>query len=68
MAADQLNFIKRETDQLIDLQIKTFRKKRALTSAQLFEFHMRAKRLETLFGTLDEISRSKTKRSLANAS
>jgi hypothetical protein len=68
MAADLAYFIKRETDQLIDLQIQTFRMQSSLSSDELLEFHMRAKRLQTLFSALDQINRSKGKVDLASAS
>jgi hypothetical protein len=58
MTTDPGSVIKREADQLAHLQIETLRQKLTLTSAQLIEYHARAKRIRTLYAELDRIARA----------
>jgi hypothetical protein len=58
MTIDQGCAIEREADKLANLQIETLRRKSPLTSAQLIEYHARARQIRTLYAELDQIARA----------
>jgi len=68
MITDRASAIKFEVDQLIDLEIKTFRQKSSLTSDQLLEYHLRFERIQKLYRELDRINRTKLAMKFANVS
>lgn len=68
MITDRASAIKYEVDQLIDLQITTFRQEWSLTSDQLLEYHLRFERIQELYRELDRIERTKLPIKFANAS
>ncbi|HUJ94181.1 MAG TPA: hypothetical protein VLW84_02870 [Terriglobales bacterium] len=47
--------IRSEVHQLIQLQIQTFKQPASITSAELDEYHLRSKKIRTLYAELDRI-------------
>jgi hypothetical protein len=59
--------IKREADQLVDLQIETMRRRSSLTSSQLAEYHVRFEKIRALYRQLDQIASAKIARKFPQA-
>jgi len=61
MFTDEASTIRREVDQLIDLQIMTLKQKSSLTSAQLLAYHVRHEKIQTLYKIIDRIKQTRLK-------
>jgi len=59
MITDPASAIKREVDQLIDLQIETLRRDSSLNSSELLDYSARSRRIRSLYGELDRMGRAK---------
>ena len=68
MVTDPASGIRHEVQQLIQLQIDTLRLESSLTSAQLWEYHSRSKRITALYRELDQLRRDRIKYELRTVS
>ncbi len=57
MMTDPASTIRREVNQLVELQIQTFRQESPLTSSDLLDYGLRAGKIRTLYQELDRIGR-----------
>ena len=57
MMTDPASAIRREVNQLVGLQIETFKQESSLTQSQLREYHDRSDVITRLYGELDAITR-----------
>lgn len=57
MMTDPASTIRREVNQLVELQIQTFRQESSLTSSDLLDYGMRAEKIRILYQELDRIGR-----------
>jgi len=60
--------IRREVQELIQLQIETMNLESSLTASQLWEYHSRSQRIKELYGELDQIVRERVRHELRTAS
>jgi hypothetical protein len=60
--------IRREVNQLVELQIQTFRQESSLTSSDLLDYGLRAGKIRTLYQELDRIGRRRVELSSSRAS
>ena len=68
MMTDPASAIKCGVHQLVDLQIQTLRQPSCLTASDLFDYHVRSKKLTVLYQELDQIRRASFKGQLRRAS
>lgn len=68
MTTDRASAIRREVDQLIDLQLATLKKEASLTPAELRDYHLRSEKIQTLYSELDRIEQPKPAAKFAHAS
>jgi len=68
MMTDPASTIRREVNQLVELQIQTFRQESSLTSSDLLDYGLRAGKIRTLYQELDRIGRRRVKLSSSRAS
>ena len=68
MMTDPSSAIKREVQQLIDLQIETLRQPACLTTSDLLDYQVRSKKIAVLYQELDQIRRASFKVQLRTAS
>ncbi len=68
MMTDPASAIKREVHQLVDLQIQTLRQPSCLTTSDLLDDGMRAKKNTVLYHELEEIPRAHVEGQLRSAS
>ena len=68
MVTDPASGIRHEVQQLIQQQIDTLRLESSLTSAQLWEYHSRSKRITALYRELDQLRRDRIKYELRTVS
>ena len=68
MLTDLASTIRREVNQLVELQIQTFRQESSLTSSDLLDYGLRAGKSRTLYQELDRIGRRRVKLSSSRAS
>ena len=68
MMTDPASTIRREVDQLVELQIQTFRQESSLTSSDLLDYGLRAGKIRTLYQELDRIGRRRVELSSSRAS
>jgi hypothetical protein len=68
MVTDPASGIRREVQQLIQVQIETLCLGSSLTSSQLWDYHSRSQRITALYRVLDQIRRDRIKHELKTAS
>jgi len=68
MMTDPASTIRRELNQLVELQIQTFRQESSLTSSDLLDYGLRAGKIRTLYQELDRIGRRRVELSSSRAS
>jgi hypothetical protein len=68
MMTDPASTIRREVNQLVELQIQTFRQESSLTSSDLLDYGLRAGKIRTLYQELDRIGRRRVELSSSRAS
>jgi hypothetical protein len=68
MMTDPASTIRREVNQLVELQIQTFRQESSLTSSNLLDYGLRAGKIRTLYQELDRIGRRRVELSSSRAS
>jgi hypothetical protein len=68
MMTDPASTIRREVNQLVELQIQTFRQESSLTSSDLLDYSLRAGKIRTLYQELDRIGRRRVELSSSRAS
>jgi len=57
MMTDQATAIRREVNQLVELQIEAFKQESSLTLSQLSDYHSRSHKITRLYRELDTIAR-----------
>ena len=57
MTTDPAPAIRREVDQLVELQIQTFKQEPPLSPSQLVQYHGRSDQISKLYRELDDIAR-----------
>jgi hypothetical protein len=68
MMTDPASTIRREVNQLVELQIQTFRQESSLTSSDLLDYGLRAGKIRTLYQELDRIGRRRVELPSSRAS
>ncbi len=68
MITDPASAIKREVEELIDLQIETLRRDSPLNSSELLDYGARSTRIRSLYAELDRMRRTKFGLKFAKAS
>lgn len=57
MMTDPASAIRREVDQLVELQIQTFKQESHLSPSQMLDYHGRSDQISRLYRELDAIAR-----------